>query len=489
MSLSTEQKERMVSYWRLIGACFGQDELVKSFQDQVAEIVRREDLPPALLDTGMSLEVLQKRNPQLRAHFEEITRVVTPPPPEAGAPEAADAEKPDASAMNSVPAAAPAISTARTLVFSKLLLNVFGPNVRTPQCSAQQYTQWLKDVETLEQTFGYAPGSLRGPGGGGGGRGGAAVGGGGGGPGSGPGNRELIDDQQLRAELQAMESDIIGRMDLLETLSQDGLAANLQPSAALAEQLMHLKGKLTGRALENARSLIRRYVDALAAVLRKQVVSGSTGRIDRSVPPRRIFRNLDLKRTVWINLPNYNPADGKLYVDGLHYRHTAQKELNNYMIVVVDQSGSMLSAMTQCAILASIFSTLPRIKVTLIAYDTSVIDLTPWVHDPFKALMRTNLGGGTDGPVAMVEARQHIADARRTTMVWISDFYDRRELMPMIRAVKESGVQFLPVASVSGTGYFALDGWFKEELKKIGCPVLTGNIKKLIAELKNHLCR
>jgi uncharacterized protein with von Willebrand factor type A (vWA) domain len=155
----------------------------------------------------------------------------------------------------------------------------------------------------------------------------------------------------------------------------------------------------------------------------------------------------------------------------------------------VDQSGSMVSAMTQCAILASIFASLPRIKVTLIAFDTSVIDLTPWVHDPFEALMRTNLGGGNDGPLAMVEARAHIADARRTTMVWISDFYERRELMPMIKAVKESGVQFLPVASVSGTGYYSLDGWFKDELKKIGCPVLTGNIKKLIAELKKHLCR
>jgi hypothetical protein len=59
--------------------------------------------------------------------------------------------------------------------------------------------------------------------------------------------------------------------------------------------------------------------------------------------------------------------------------------------------------------------------------------------------------------------------------------------MPMIAAVKQSGVQFLPVASVSGAGHYSLDGWFKEELKKIGCPVLTGNIKKLIVELKKQL--
>ncbi|MES2706777.1 MAG: VWA domain-containing protein [Verrucomicrobiota bacterium] len=500
------QKERMVSYWRLIGTCFGQDELSKNFQDQVTEIVRREELPLALLDAEMGIEVLKKRNPALKSHFDEITRVMTPPPETGAETEteteteaatgtgaAADDEAGEAGAsFQKQPASAaaegdvPPPGTARTLVFSKLILNVFGPNVRTPQCSAQQYTQWLKDVAEMEQCFGYAPGALRGAGGGTG----AGGMGGGIGPGGGAGgNRELIDDMQLRAELQAMESDIIGRMDLLEVLSQDGLAASLQPTAALAEQLMHLKGKLSGKALVHARALMRRYVEDLAAVLKKQVLSTSTGKIDRSVPPKRVFRNLDIKRTVWKNLPNYNPADGRLYVDALHYRHTASRELNNYMIVVVDQSGSMLSAMTQCAILASIFSTLPRVKVTLIAFDTAVIDLTPWVSDPFEALMRTNLGGGNDGPLAMVEARAHIADARRTTMVWISDFYERRELMPMIRAVKESGVQFLPVASVSGSGYYSMDGWFKDELKKIGCPVLTGNIKKLIVELKKHLCR
>lgn len=481
MSLTLAQKERAVSYWRLIGACFAQDELIKGFQDQVSEIVNRENLPLALLDSGMSLEVLQKRYPGLRPHFADITRVTAGAGTDEAAGDPTDSITPTAQVDPT------SISTARTLVFSKILLNVFGPNARTPQCSAQQYTQWLADVSAFEEAFGYAPGILRGSGSAGTSSGSA---GGGLGPGGGPGgNRELIDDQQLRAELQAMESDIIQRMDLLEVLSQDGLAANLQPSAALAEQLMHLKGKLSGKALQHARALMRRYVDSLAEVLRKQVLSSSTGRIDRSVPPRRIFRNLDLKRTVWKNLPNYNPGDGKLYVDDLYYRHTAQKELNNYLIVVVDQSGSMVSAMTQCAILASIFASLPRIKVTLIAFDTSVIDLTPWVHDPFEALMRTNLGGGNDGPLAMVEARAHIADARRTTMVWISDFYERRELMPMIKAVKESGVQFLPVASVSGTGYYSLDGWFKDELKKIACPVLTGNIKKLIAELKKNLCR
>ena len=144
--------------------------------------------------------------------------------------------------------------------------------------------------------------------------------------------------------------------------------------------------------------MIKKYVDELAAVLKKQVFSTKSGEIDRSVPPKRVYRNLDLKRTVWKNLHHFNPDDRRVYVDQLFYRHTAQKSLNKYLIVVVDQSGSMVSSMVQCAILASIFATLPRIVVSLVAFDTNVIDLTPWVADPFESLMRTNLGGGNDGP-------------------------------------------------------------------------------------------
>jgi len=154
---------------------------------------------------------------------------------------------------------------------------------------------------------------------------------------------------------------------------------------------------------------------------------------------------------------------------------------------VVDQSGSMVDAMVQCAILASIFVGLPRVNVSLIAFDTNVVDLSEYVHDPFEVLMRTNLGGGNDGPKAMVEAQQKIADPRRTTMVWISDFYEERALLPMIKAVKESGVHFIPVGSVSGSGYFSVDEWYRKQLKDLGLPVLTGNIKKLIVELKERL--
>jgi uncharacterized protein with von Willebrand factor type A (vWA) domain len=214
------------------------------------------------------------------------------------------------------------------------------------------------------------------------------------------------------------------------------------------------------------------------------------GKIDRSVPPKRVYRNLDLKRTIWKNLTNYNADENRLYVDRLFYRQTAKKTTPTRLIVVVDQSGSMVDAMVQCTILASIFASLPRVDVHLFAFDTQTIDLTPWVRDPFEVLMRTNLGGGTWINKALLIAMERIEEPRNTGLVLISDFFEggsNQELFNTIKGIKDSGVRFIPVGAVTSSGYFSVCEWFRTQLKELGTPVLSGNIKKLIEELKSLL--
>src|SRR5690606_17984081 len=151
-----------------------------------------------------------------------------------------------------------------------------------------------------------------------------------------------IGDEQLQQCISELEGDLIKRMALREVLKDDRMAAQLPVSMSVVEQLLLDKANLSGNALKNAKMLIRKYVDQLAEAMKKQVVKAARGKIDRSVPPKRVFRNLDLKRTIWKNLIHYNPGDGRLYVDQLFYRHTASKELPKRLIVVVDQSGSMV---------------------------------------------------------------------------------------------------------------------------------------------------
>ncbi|MFI6504925.1 VWA domain-containing protein [Nonomuraea typhae] len=334
------------------------------------------------------------------------------------------------------------------VLISKLLLNVYCTG--SGNVTATQLAGWKQDSGWLQQALG----------------------------------------EEATGNLAALEGELVKRMQLREVLADPNLAKKLTPSMSLIEQLLRDKSNLSGVALANAKSLIRRYIDEVAQVLRTQVEKSSAGTIDRSVPPKRIYRNLDLERTIWKNLTNWSPEDERLYVDKLFYKQTAKRTTPARMIVVVDQSGSMVDSMVNCTILASIFAGLPRVDVHLIAYDTRAIDLTPWISDPFEVLLRTKLGGGNDGPVAMAMARPKITDPRNTVMVWISDFYEFDRSQPLydgIESVYRSGVKFIPVGSVNSSGQQSVDPWFRQKFKALGTPVISGHINKLVNELKTFL--
>ncbi|MEU4235032.1 VWA domain-containing protein [Nonomuraea sp. NPDC026600] len=447
--MTDHENRRQVLYWRLLARVFNTEEQPALESASVA-IVDDLGLPTALLDPSVSVDNLVQRFPDLGAEFDGLL----------------DPDNEDSGEQ-----------VRRAALISKLLLSVFATG--TGDVSAAQLAAWQKDAGWFKKACA----------GGGNGQGEGEQGegsGGGRGLGTGGGGRG-IDDAELNKVLAELEGDLVRRMRLREVLSNSSLAAQLTPSMSLIEQLLRDKDNLSGVALANAKALIRRFVDEVAEVLRTQVEKTSVGKIDRSVPPKRVFRNLDIERTIWKNLTNWSPEDERLYVDRLFYKHTARRTTPARLIVVVDQSGSMVDAMVNCTILASIFAGLPKVDVHLVAYDTRALDLTPWVKDPFEVLLRTTLGGGTDGTVAMALARPKIVDPRNTVMVWISDFYDNRSLIDDFTSLHRSGVKFIPVGSVNSSGYASVDQWFREKLKDLGTPVISGHIRKLVLELKNFL--
>ncbi|MBE1591632.1 VWA domain-containing protein [Nonomuraea angiospora] len=420
---------RQVLYWRLLSRVFGADEQPTLERASVA-IVDDLGLPAALLDPGVSIDNLVQRFPGLAEELQDLM---------------AEKDHEDGGEVR------------RAALVSKLLLNVFSTG--TGNVTASKLESWKKDAGWFERGMGCEPGGLR----------------------HSPG------DEEVAAVLAGIEGDLVKRMHLREVLADPALSRQLTPSMSLIEQLLRDKSNLSGVALANAKALIRRFVDEVAEVLRTQVEKTSVGVIDRSVPPKRVFRNLDIERTIWKNLTNWSPEDQRLYVDRLYYKQTARRTTPARLIVVVDQSGSMVDAMVNCTILASIFAGLPKVDVHLIAYDTRALDLTPWVHDPFEVLLRTTLGGGTDGTVAMALGRPKITDPRNTVMVWISDFYDNRSLINDFEAIHRSGVKFIPVGSVNSSGHASVDPWYRQKLKDLGTPVISGHIRKLVLELKNFL--
>ncbi|SMD21109.1 VWA domain-containing protein [Lentzea albidocapillata] len=447
-----QENRRQVLYWRLLSRLFDHEEQ-STLESASLAVLQDIGLPPALLDPQAGVDSIVQRHPGLAAEFDGVM-----------VPETGD-ERDKAAEVR------------RAALVSKVLLNVFATGSGT--VTAGQLSRWQADAGWLERALGCRPGELRG---------GGRQAGSGTGTGSGtPDLSNLI--PRIGPELGALEADLVKRMHLREVLADPALAAQLTPSMSLIEQLLRDKDNLSGVALANAKSLIRRFVDEVAEVLRTQVEKASAGALDRSVPPKRVFRNLDLDRTIWKNLTNWSPEEERLYVDRLYYRHTARKTTPQRLIAVVDQSGSMVDSMVNCTILASIFAGLPKVDVHLIAYDTRALDLTPWVADPFETLLRTQLGGGTDGTVAMALTQPKIAEPRNTVVVWISDFYESHceQLYDSMAAIHRSGAKFIPVGSVTSSGRGSVNPWFRERFKDLGTPVISGHIRKLVHELKTFL--
>ncbi|HET8643438.1 MAG TPA: VWA domain-containing protein [Pseudonocardiaceae bacterium] len=443
---------RQVLYWRLLARLFDPDEQ-PSLEAASMAVVDDIGLPAALLDPAVSVDTVVQRFPALAG---ELRGLLTPPDDSA-------AGGPSVGAGSPRPGEA---EVRRAALVSKLLLNIFATG--SGSVTATQLARWQSDAGWFEQALGAEPGQLR----------------------RHPGQPGQGGAGGLGGVLAGLEGDLVRRMHLREVLADPVLAGRLTPSMSLVEQLLRDKANLSGVALANAKALIRRFVDEVAQVLRTQVEQASVGTVDRSVPPKRVFRNLDLDRTIWKNLTNWSPQDRRLYVDRLFYRQAARRTTPARLIVVVDQSGSMVDSMVNCTILASIFAGLPKVDVHLIAYDTRALDLTPWVHDPFEVLLRTNLGGGNDGPVAMALARPKITEPRNTVLVWISDFYEFDRSQPLfdgIEAVHRSGVRFIPVGSVSSSGQQSVNPWFRQRFKDLGTPVVSGHIRKLVFELKSFL--
>ena len=119
-----------------------------------ADLARRLELPSEILNPEIGVDVLLHRYPRLVPHFEAVRRCVEATEEEPTVPSAGGDPEPE-------PIPDDDVDLRRAFAFSKLLLNVFGPNTSSPSCTAAQYSQWCQDVAAFERCMGFEPGTLR----------------------------------------------------------------------------------------------------------------------------------------------------------------------------------------------------------------------------------------------------------------------------------------------------------------------------------------
>ena len=213
-----------------------------------------------------------------------------------------------------------------------------------------------------------------------------------------------------REVFERMQSQAVERYQLTELLNDPDTLRSMDASPALAKALLGMRGRLSAGMRDAVREVIQKTVDEITRKLRNDFVNALVGRRNRqrrSLIPNA--QNFDARANIAANLKNYS------------------------------------------AVVAGIMSSLPSVRVKLVVFDTSVVDLTHLAHDPVEVLLTVQLGGGTDIGRAVQYCESLISNPQRTVFTLISDFEEGASPAPLLAAIQrmaEARVKLLGLAAL-----------------------------------------
>jgi Mg-chelatase subunit ChlD len=217
--------------------------------------------------------------------------------------------------------------------------------------------------------------------------------------------------------------------------------------------------------------VVRRLVEALSTETRR-AFGGSRTR-HRSIHGR--VRDLDIRQTIRRNLKHYDLEHRQLVIERPWFLARDERHLKPWQVILlVDQSGSMVDSVIHSAVTASCLWGLPGISTHLIAFDTAVVDLTRDVTDPVELLMKVQLGGGTDIASAVRYGVNLIHNPRRVLLVLISDLFeggDPTDLIAQLRDVVEEGGTAIALTALDTDARPVYDRAVAERLAEYGVHV------------------
>jgi Mg-chelatase subunit ChlD len=295
-----------------------------------------------------------------------------------------------------------------------------------------------------------------------------------------------------RRAKEIMERELVNRRGLRELMQKPELLERIEPNTELVKTLLTHRDLMNEKTRSLARKIIQKVVEELKNRMKIRVEQAITGAIRRDKhSPRRVYRNLDLKRTVNRNLKNWDEPTQKLLVDRLYFHAAERKNRPWHIIIAVDQSGSMLDSAIFSAVMASIFAELPAVRTSLFLFDTDIADLTDRVGQPVDVLLSIQLGGGTDIARALKYAAQLTREPARTIVVLITDFFEGRSEKDLVHQVKEMAQSGIRMIGLGALGYDARPEYNKStasKCRKVGMDVLSCTPDTL-AEAMAHIIR
>lgn len=276
--------------------------------------------------------------------------------------------------------------------------------------------------------------------------------------------------------IERLEQDAVERFGIDEVVTNLEVLERIEPSETLLRAVLHTKHLMNPDVLAAARKLVAEVVRRIMEKLATQVRQAFGGVRDRRRRSRiAIASNFDFKRTVASNLRRWDPQRRKLFIERPQFFSRIKRHTDPWdVILLIDQSGSMVDSVIHSAVMAACLWQLPGMRTRLVAFDTAVVDLTADVADPVELLMKVQLGGGTDIARAVAYAQSLVVHPQRSVVVLVSDFYeggDEGELVRRVQALVSSGAKVLGLAALDSRADPCFDRAMAERLVKVGAHV------------------
>ncbi|MBD5459962.1 MAG: VWA domain-containing protein [Lachnospiraceae bacterium] len=252
--------------------------------------------------------------------------------------------------------------------------------------------------------------------------------------------------------VEILERHALEKYNMTELLTDPDVLRKLEPNKELLKTILELKHMMKGEVLALARDIVRKVADEIARKLEQEVRISFFGKLNRNASsPVRSARNLDVKKTIRMNLKNYDQDNRQLVLKDVYFSSRMKKYNQWRVIICVDESGSMLDSVIHSAIMAGIFAKLPMLDTRLVIFDTNVVDLSGYVEDPVETLMSVQLGGGTNIAGALSYCEGLIDFPYRTMVVLVTDLYEGggyQRLYSVSRGIIESGARLVVLTAL-----------------------------------------
>jgi Mg-chelatase subunit ChlD len=276
--------------------------------------------------------------------------------------------------------------------------------------------------------------------------------------------------------VQVLQKDALERLGLQRMLLEPESLAAVEPDVSLVATLLSLGRALPDNTKETARQVVRQVVRELESRLAsplRQAVSGSLARSIRNRRPK--LREINWDRTIRANLKHYQPKY-KTIVPEVRIGYGRKGQALREVVLCLDQSGSMAASVVYAGVFGAVLASMSSLKTNVVAFDTSVVDLSEHLHDPVELLFATRLGGGTDITQALSYCQNLVRAPSETILVLISDLIEGGSNEAMLRrvaAITASGVQMITLLALSDEGTPSYDHNNAARFAELGVPTFA----------------